>query len=147
MTDIPEIKTRSKQSEVKKRREKVQQFMSKGILSPSNLAKATGFTINQIKHDLVFFKKNANTWLDGLAIDGYTFQAQNTDSQLQDMIEELQQKRTLDEVKSNIPLLIKIDNAIAHLLSLKWQLASNGSALMTIRRAQKKYANQLLNSK
>ena len=136
----------SRSTDVKKRRETVQQFMSKGILSPTNLSIVTGYKVDLIRHDLVFFKKNANTWLDGLALDGYTFQAQNTDSQLQDMIEELQQKRTLDEVKNDIKLLIKVDSAIAHLLSLKWQLASNGSALMTIRRAQQKYAKQLLNS-
>ena len=127
-------------SAVKKRREKVQSYLAKGILSPSKLAQVTGETIHVMKHDLKFFKKNSNTWLTGLGIDGFTFQAQNTMDQLQDMIEELQQKRTNEQqIKSNINSLIKVDNAIANLLGLQWQISCSGPTLMNIKRAQKKY--------
>ena len=116
----------------------MQSYLARGILTPKKLSDVMGVKIDTVRNDLKFFRKDSITWLEGLALDGFTFQAQNTMDQLQDMLEELQQKRTLDDVKNDIHLLVKLDKEIAHILSLQWQIASTGPTLMNIRKAQEK---------
>ena len=122
--------------QVDKRRVKMQGYLARGILTPKKLADVMGIKIDTVRNDLKFFRKDSITWLEGLALDGFTFQAQNTMDQLQDMLEELQQKRTLKDVKNDIHILVKVDKEIAHILSLQWQIASTGPTLMNIRKAQ-----------
>jgi len=124
--------------QVQKRREKMQTYLARGILTPKKLADVMKISIDTVRNDLKFFRKDSITWLEGLALDGFTFQAQNTMDQLQNMLEELQQKRTTDDVKNDVHLLVKLDKEIAHILSLQWQIASTGPTLMNIRKAQEK---------
>ncbi len=130
-------------SEIKKRREKISTYLVRGVLSPVNLAQVTGIDVETVKNDLKFFRKDSGKWLSELAKDGYTFQAQNTSDQLQDMIEELQAKRTEKNVKEDTELLIKVDTAIAQLLSLKFQLSMSGPGLMSMQQAMNRVATEV----
>ena len=118
-------------------------YMAKGVLSPTNLAKVTGFNLDIVKNDLAYFRKGSAKWLGELAKDGYTFQAQNTSDQLQDMIEELQQKRTEKEVKEDTEMLIKVDSSIAQLLALKFQLSMSGPGLMSMQQAMNRVVTEV----
>ncbi len=131
-------------SEIKKRREIISVYLTKGILSPGNLAKVTGYDVNLIKNDLAYFKRNSNKWLTELAKDGYIFQSQNINDQLQNMIEELQQKRTEKKVTDDVDLLIKVVLTITQLLSLKWQLISNGPMLTTMKKMMERVKGDVL---
>ena len=124
--------------QVDKRRVKMQGYLARGILTPKKLADVMKISIDTVRNDLKFFRKDSITWLEGLALDGFTFQAQNTMEQLQNMLEELQQKRTLKKVTEDVKMLVLVDKEIAHILSLQWQIASTGPTLMNIRKAQEK---------
>ena len=130
--------------QIKKRREKMQTYLARGILTPKKLADVMKVSEDTVRNDLKFFKKDSLTWLKGLAVDGFTFQAQNTMDQLQDMLEELQQKRTLDRVKNSVKMLVLVDKEIAHILGLQWQIASTGPTLMNVQKAQQSLENQNL---
>ena len=131
-------------SAIKKRRDTISQYLVKGILSPTNLAVASGYDLNLVKNDLAFFKRISGEWLMELAKDGYTFLSHNTADQLQDMIEELQQKRTSEKIKNDVILLIKVDLALVQLLSYKWQLITNGPTMLIIKRAMDKVRNDVM---
>jgi len=122
----------------------MQTYLSRGILTPKKLADVMKVKEDTVRNDLKFFKSNSLTWLKGLAVDGFTFQAQNTMDQLQDMLEELQQKRTQEKVKNSIRMLVLVDKEIAHILSLQWQIASTGPTLMNVQKAQQSLENQNL---
>jgi hypothetical protein len=117
--------------------------MRRGVLTPSKLASVTGFTLAQIKHDLIHFRTKSQVWLNEQAKGGYIFQAQNASDQLQDMIEELQQKRTEPRVKNDTELLIKVDSAIANFIAMRFQLAMSGPGLASMQSAMNRVGDEM----
>jgi hypothetical protein len=77
------------------RREKISLVLAKSITNPTDISKQTGLKIEDVKNDLRWMKKTAQTSLAGHALDGYIFETRNTIDQLKDIEHELQALRPL----------------------------------------------------
>jgi len=120
------------------RREKIQQFIRKGVETPSALAQVTGFTLAVIKHDLIFFRNESKKWQSEQAQNGYIWALENAENQIQDLIEEQQQKRTTKEVKADPKELRETVRLIADLMALKFQIKTSAPAIASIQRMLEK---------
>ena len=125
-------------AETSERREKLQQYIRRGIENPTALAQASGFPLTTVKHDLKFFRKEADKWHREQANNGYLWSLQTTEDQLQNMIEEQQQKRNTDKVKNDAKELRETTRLIAELMSLKFQVKTSAPAIGSIQRMLEK---------
>lgn len=123
-------------AETSERREKLQQYIRRGIENPTALAQASGFTLTLVKHDLKFFRDESDKWHREQAKNGYIWSLQKTEDQLQNMIEEQQKTRNqlAKEKIVDTKELRETTRLIAELMSLKFQVKTSAPAIGSIQR-------------
>lgn len=128
------------QAEITNRREKLQQYIRRGIETPSALAQASGVTVDTVKNDLRFFRKQSTKWQSEQANNGYIWSLEVTEAQLQNMIEEQQKTRNQLSKAKDVDLkeLRETTRLIADLMALKFQVKTSAPAIASIQKMLEK---------
>jgi hypothetical protein len=114
-------------AETLERREKISLVLAKSITNPTDISKQTGLKIEDVKNDLRWMKKTAQTSLAGHALDGYIFETRNTIDQLKDIEHELQALRSTEKDLGN---KLKIIHELKELINMRWVIHGDGLTLL-----------------
>ena len=126
--------------EIDNRRAKIQQYIKRGIETPSAISEASGFSVDTIKNDLRFFRRASLKWQNDQANNGYIWSLEVTEIQLQNMIEQ-QQKIRNDLTKAKVidfKELRETTKLIAELMTLKFQVKTSAPAIASIQKMLEK---------
>ncbi len=127
-------------AEIANRREKLQQYIRRGIETPSALSQASGVTVDTVKNDLRFFRKQSSKWQNEQANNGYIWSLEVTEAQLQNMIEEQQKVRnelTGQKIVDHKEVR-ETTRLIADLMTLKFQVKTSAPAIASIQKMLEK---------
>jgi hypothetical protein len=114
-------------AETLERREKISLVLAKSITNPTDISNQTKIPISDVKNDLRWMKKTAQTSLAGHALDGYIFETRNTIDQLKDIEHELQALRSTEKDLGN---KLKIIHELKELINMRWVIHGDGLTLL-----------------
>jgi len=132
---MPERIDMATHAEVMVRRNRISLALSKSMTKPSLISTSTGIDVKTVKNDLQWMRTNSRKWLSGWAMNGYMFATENTITQLEDIEQELQKKRS-EWVKAH-PVeneeYLKIIHELKDVINLRWVVQGDGPALMALK--------------